>query len=212
MGSSGHFTRQIREGLPFDLFCSADSHLIDQLALEGKVTGKAQVMAIGRLALVSRTDLLSVTNEALTSTTLAARLTKSRKLAIANPSHAPYGRAARETLEHMGLWDTVQSQLVQAESAAQATQFALQGAAALALVPVALVPPPDRQMSQWPLKAGALALTVQKIPASYHHPIQQGVGRSVHARAQAQRLQEYLLSPPAQLILREHGFDSVAGT
>lgn len=215
LGSSGQFTRQIREGLPFDLFCSADIALLDQLALEGKVKGKAQPMGRGRLALASRSDLLSGPGEKANSVTtamVAARLAKSRKLAIANPNHAPYGRAAKETLVHLGLWDTVQSKLVLAESAAQASQFVLQGAAQMALVPVALMPPPNRHVSQWERKAGDLSFTVQLIPSNFHQPLLQGVGLSVQAGPQAQQLLDHLLSPTAQMILQAHGFDSVAGT
>ena len=208
-GSSGHFTRQIREGLGFDLFCSADRQLIDQLAQEGKVAGKALPLALGRLALVSRSDLLTSGASPVSASSVATRLAKCRKLAIANPSHAPYGRAAQEALRQWGLWEAAQDKLVMADNAAQAAQFILQGAVQMALVPVALLPPPQPHLTEWTSSHGALPLLVQKIPSNLHTPLLQGIGLAPHPSAHAQRLAQHLLAAPAQALLHEHGFDPV---
>lgn len=208
-GSSGHFTRQIREGLAFDLFCSADRQLIDQLAKEGKMAGPARPLALGRLALVSRLDLSTRGASALSASSVAARLAKCRKLAIANPSHAPYGRAAQEVLSQWGLWEVAQSKLVMADNAAQAAQFILQGAVQMALVPVALLPPPQARLVEWTSGQGATPLLVQKIPSTLHAALQQGIGLVPNPSNNAQRLAQHLLAAPAQALLREHGFDPV---
>lgn len=210
LGSSGHFSRQIQQGLAFDIFCSADSQLIDHLAQQGRMAAKSQALAMGRLALVSRTELLTTPVKGpLEASQVATQLARCHKLAIANPGHAPYGRAAQEALTQWGLWQTAQAKLVLADNAAQATQFALQGVAQMALVPVALVSPPHPQDQAWVFNSGALALQVQKVPTKVHSPLRQGLGLSNHARPGAQQLAQAMLAPAAQALLREHGFDPI---
>jgi len=134
-GSSGLLTTQILRGAPFDVFISADNPTIVRLQAAGKTSGDTVKLANGTLALVS----LSVTHPSFN--TIKQWLDKERrfKIAIANPRHAPYGSAAKEALQNSGLWPLPRGTVLNAENASQALQFALNGAADIALVPLTLV-------------------------------------------------------------------------
>ena len=107
-GSSGNFARQIPQGAPFDLFLSADEDYIFRLAAQGLLRDRGRLYAIGRIALLAPPGSPLPVDGQLR--VLAATLAEGRlqRLAIANPAHAPYGRAARAALEHAGLWQALQ--------------------------------------------------------------------------------------------------------
>ena len=128
-GSTGRLYAQIRNGAPFDAFFSADSERPKRLEAElPAADGTRFTFARGRLVLwdPSSTHDLFLGN--------ALRDNDIRHIAIANPDLAPYGAAARETLEGLGLWDELQGRLVRGENIAQAYQFAVTGHAGLAFV------------------------------------------------------------------------------
>jgi molybdate transport system substrate-binding protein len=133
-GSSGKFATQIEEGLPADVFASANVSYVDDLEKEGLILpGTQQVYAVGRIVLavprgssLDPADLSLVANPAV------------KRLAIANPDHAPYGVAAKEAMESAGLWDAVQDKLVFGEDAAQASQFVETGDAEAGIIPLSL--------------------------------------------------------------------------
>ncbi len=209
-GSSGNFTRQIKEGLPFDVFLSADKSFVDGLQREGIVQAPVQTLAVGRLALVSSViDGASSTHDILSLERVGQAIGNAKKVAIAHPDHAPYGRAAQQALTKWGLWDAVQSKLVRADNAAQATQFAFQGLAQTAFVPMALAAPPDRKASAWPLQYGAVRLVAYKVPALQHAPLLQGIGVATRASPAASRFSAFLGTPLAQQSLLDHGFDLI---
>ena len=131
-GSSGQLARQIEQGAPFDLFLSADENFVAQVCRAGRAeTAAAQPYAIGRLALWSKSGTVRRLED------LARPEVK--RIAIANPGVAPYGRLAKEALERAGLWIAVQPKLVYAESARQTMQFAATGNVDAALTPWTLV-------------------------------------------------------------------------
>jgi molybdate transport system substrate-binding protein len=196
-GSSGHFFSEIRNGAPFDVFLSADRDYADSLEGSGKTDQGATVYAQGRLVLwvAARTALdPSPKNlDVLTSN----RITK---IAIANPEHAPYGRAAVAAMSHFGVYDKVKSKLVLGESVSQAAQFAESGNAEAALIPMALV------LAESFKKSGHYAIVP---PESYPTLLQAAVVlRSSQNKQEAHRFVEFLRSAAAQKILREYGFEA----
>lgn len=104
-GSSGIFRRQIAQGAPFDLYLSADEAYVDALIAEGRVEGPGALYAIGRIALFIPNGSQVKADNRLRDLAAAARDGRLKRLAIANPEHAPYGRAAREALQHVGAWE-----------------------------------------------------------------------------------------------------------
>lgn len=187
-GSSGMLSRQIAEGAPFDLFASADVSFVDRAVASGRCdAGSLSRYARGRLALITRAgapvpDALA----ALASPAFA-------RVAIANPEHAPYGRAAMQSLDRAGVLDAVRPRLVFAENVRQALQLATSGNADAAIVARALVD--DR----------ALAL-----PSSLHDPLEQALvacGPSPARRALARRFAALVLGPEGREALSRRGFD-----
>jgi len=119
-----------------------------------------------------------------------------KHFAIANPEHAPYGRAAREALVHAGLWESIRRQLVFGENISQAAQFALSGATQGGLLAYSLVRSPPF------LGRGESVL----VPASWHRPLRQRMALLKGAGPAARRFYHYIQQPPARDILRRHGF------
>lgn len=139
-GSSGNFFAQLANEAPFDLFLSADIDFPRRLAEQGQ--GLAETLfayAEGELVLWVRAESgLEITTLGMDS----LREESVRKIAIANPQHAPYGRAAAAALEHFGVAEVVRDRLVIADNVAQALQFVDSGAADLGIVAAALVGAP----------------------------------------------------------------------
>lgn len=140
-GSSGLLSTQIINGAPFELFLSADMSSITRMPQQILAT-PAQVYALGALHLVVPEN--SPLAQSMTMATLADALATATtgttmRLAIPNPIHAPYGKAAREALETAGIWPIAAGQLLAAENAAQSLQFVKTGAVGAAIVPQALV-------------------------------------------------------------------------
>ncbi|WP_374682041.1 molybdate ABC transporter substrate-binding protein [Accumulibacter sp.] len=195
-GSSGNFARQIPQGAPFDLFLSADEEYVFRLAGQGLLRDQGQLYAIGRIALlVPHGSPLNVDSELRD---LAAAIGDGRlqRLAIANPEHAPYGRAARAVLERAGLWAALQGRLVLGENVAQAAQFALSGSAQGGIVAWSLVKAPELA------RHGVAAL----IPESWHPPLRQRMALTRHASEAASRFYAYLQQPAARAIFERYGF------
>lgn len=195
-GASGNLKRLIEQGAPFELFMSADESYVLQLAEQGYTQGQGQVYASGRLALFApHNSPLAKTLDFTELPDLVAE-GKVRKFAIANPSHAPYGKAARETLLKVKLWSHIKSVLVFGESASQATLFAASGATQGALIPHSLVLNPNIA------EKGRFSL----IDQSLHAPLRQRMVLLKDAGSTAQLFYAYLQSSPAKEILREFGF------
>jgi molybdate transport system substrate-binding protein len=199
-GSSGNLTRQIQQGLSADIFFSADEALVLRLAESGHAQNQGFVYGLGRLALLARRGAgypLDTRLAGLGHVLGQAQASgQNFKLAMANPEHAPYGRAARETLQASGLWERAQAHLVLGDSVAQATQFVTSGAASMALGAHALVLAPE------------LANTTEHVlvDAALHKPLRQRAVLLRGASAQAQQFFAYLQSPAAQALWARWGF------
>lgn len=195
-GSSGNFFTQLSQGAPFDIFLSADEALVNKLAAQGLTRDQGDLYALGRVVLfVPRGVAIAVDGE---FADVRRALTDGRlqKFAIANPEHAPYGRAARESLEASGLWDSVTPHLVLGENVAQAAQFARSGAAQAGIFALSLaLAPPFKD-------AGSYIV----IDSKRHAPLRQRMVLMRGAGAAAQALYEYLKSPAARAVFDRYGF------
>ena len=154
--STGTLYAQIRHGAPYDAFLAADAERPRLLEREGLgVPGTRFTYATGRLALWSaQPGLVGGSGDVLRSGAV-------RTLAIANPRTAPYGAAARQVLERMGLWEALQGRLVQGENIAQAYQYVASGNATLGFVALAQV------------QAGGVAADHWLPPTEWYAPIAQ---------------------------------------
>ena len=142
-GSSGQLAMQIENGAPFELFLSADEAFVQGLNAKGLTRDGGALYGLGRLSLFVPDGSPISADEKLDGLKAALAAGKITKFAIANPDHAPYGRAARAALQAAGLWTDLEPHLVRGESATQALQFALEGGADGALVPAPLVEAPE---------------------------------------------------------------------
>lgn len=197
-GSSGNFTRQIEQGAPFQLFLSADEGYIERLAERGITRDAGALYAIGRIVLFAPHGAPLQTDPQLADLKAALAEGRIRRFAIANPEHAPYGRAARAALMHAGLWPTIQTRLVLGENAAQATQFAASGGSQGGIIPLSLSQAPEVA------RLGRFAL----IPADWHagEPLRQRMALMRHAGPAAEAFYAWLQRSAARAILRRHGF------
>ena len=162
-GSSGDLARQIAQGAPFEMLLSADERYVIDLHRGGHTRDDGTPYAVGRLAAFAPHGSPLALDPALDGLKRAAGAGVVTRFAIANPQHAPYGRAAREVLERLGIWRRLQPALVLGENASQAMQFAASGSCQGGIVPLSLASAPDIA------KLGAF----ERIPAEWHSPLRQ---------------------------------------
>ena len=195
-GSSGNFVRQIEQGAPFELFLSADEEFIFRLAEKGLARDRGVLYAIGRLVLfVPQGSAIDPASD-LSGLRLAIERNAGLRFAIANPEHAPYGRAAEQVLRHAGLWEPLQGRLVLGENVSQAAQFATSGNADGALFAYSLA------LSPAVGGRGRFAL----IDASWHRPLRQRMALLRSATPAAASFHEYMQRASARRTLERFGF------
>jgi len=182
-GSSGMLAQQIEHGAPFGVFLSADRAYVEQLARTGKVAGGRRVYARGRLVLWSR-DLAIGKLEDLRGPGV-------KRIALANPSHAPYGRAAQQALERAGLWTALQPKIVLADTVRHSLDMAETGNVDAAFAALSLIA--SGSGHSW------------LVPEDQHAPLDQEAA-VVAASQDAERFLAYLATAPAQKILTQYGF------
>lgn len=132
-GSSGKMSTQIINGAPFDIFFSADIAFPQRLHAQGFTATEPAVYALGRIVLWSNTVDASV----LTLADLPTH-PRIRRIAIAQPAHAPYGQRAQEALQAAGVWEAVQGKLVFGENIAHTAQMVESGAAEVGIIALSL--------------------------------------------------------------------------
>lgn len=193
-GSTGKFYAQIKNGAPFDVLLAADDEAAAKLEREGlAASGSRFTYAIGQLALWSaKPGYVDDKGEVLKKGAL-------EHLAIANPKLAPYGAAAVETLNKLGLLATLQPKFVQGENIAQTFQFVSSGNAELGFVALSQV------VEGGKLKSGS----AWRVPPNLHAPIRQDAviltrGKNNPA---ALALMKYLKEDKARAIIRAYGYD-----
>jgi molybdate transport system substrate-binding protein len=195
-GASGALTQQIQNGGPFDLFFSADMDYPRQLITAGDADGASLYQyAIGKLVLWVPADSPLDLDRGGMNVLLDPMV---KKIAIANPQHAPYGRAAVAALKHAGLYDRVADRLVMGENVSQAAQFAESGNAQAGFVALAhAVAPGMRGKGKY-----------WEVPADFYPPLVQGVvvlSHSQHKKEAADFL-EYIKTKESSELLRKYGF------
>jgi len=197
-GSSGMFYAQLVNQAPFDLYLSADVQYPRKLAEQGLILpGSGFTYADGRIVLwtgnASGIDVARLGMDAL-------RQSAVRHVAIANPAHAPYGRAAEAALRSLGLYDAVKDKLVMGENISQAFQLAQSGAAEVGIVALSLAIAPGAagQGRYW------------EVPRSAYPRIQQGgaILKWTKNPEAAQAFRAFLLAPEGRAILKRYGFSS----
>jgi len=195
-GSSGNLTNQIRNGAPFDVFLSADEEYPRQLIAEGLASKDTLYRyAIGRLVLWvpsdSPLDLSKLGIQALLDPSV-------KKISIANPATAPYGRAAAASLQHFGIYDRVSSRLVLGENISQAAQFVESGNAQAGLIALshALAPAMKDKGRYWTVPLDAYP-TLNQAAVVLSKSKQQDAARA---------FLDFFRSPEATSLLTSYGF------
>ena len=194
-GSSGNFVSQILNGAPFDLFFSADLEYPRKLDAAGLAEpGTLYKYAIGRIVLWATADaeldLAKQQWRALLDSTV-------KKIAIANPQHAPYGRAAISALQKAGVYDEIRNKLVYGENISQAAQFVQSGNAQVGIIAKSL--------------AVSAAMSTGKywdIPADAFPPIEQAavILKNSQNKQTARAFLDFVRSRPGQALLAKYGF------
>ncbi|MEK7715207.1 MAG: molybdate ABC transporter substrate-binding protein [candidate division NC10 bacterium] len=189
-GSTGNFAHQIRQGGPADVFFAADQSFVDALVAERVLLHQTRTLyARGRIVLATArafgpklTELRSL---------LDARI---RHVAIANPAHAPYGRAAEEALRKAGVWEAVRPKLVYGENVRHTLQFMQTGAVDAAIIALSIASVPE---VEWVL-----------IDAGLHAPLDQvaAVTRRSPRPELGLAFIQFVNGPEGRPIMKRHGF------
>lgn len=194
-GASGNLVAQIKNGAPFDVFLSADLDYPQALIDTGAADGASLItFATGRLVLWTTKPDIEVSDIAAT-----IRNPVVRKLAIANLKTAPYGRAARQALEKLGVWSLAEPRLVTGENITQTSQFVETGNADAGFVALSIVLSPKlKNKGRW-----------IAVPANLHAPLAQGAVLTTRgaSNAAARRYLEFLRSDAAKKIFTQFGYD-----
>jgi molybdate transport system substrate-binding protein len=195
-GSSGNFFTQLSNEAPFDLYLSADIDYPRKLIAQGRaVNGSEFVYAVGHLVVWvpngSPLDLEALGIQAVLDPAV-------RKVAIANPKHAPYGRAAQAALKHFGVYEDVKDRLVLGDNIAQTAQFVESGAADVGLIALslALAPAMRDKGRYWP------------VPLDAYPRLEQGGVILTWAgdKEATQALRSFIMSEGGRAILPKYGF------
>ncbi len=190
-GATGLLEKQIAEGAPFDVFAAANVTYAEDAVKAGACLGDSRATyATGHLVLFTTKDA-AFKPRGLADLADA----KVTKIAIANPDHAPYGKAAKQALERSGVWDKVQPKMVYGENVQQTLQFAQSGNAEVAIVALSLatVTPGD----------------AVPVPTDLHDPIDQALVVCTHGKAgtdAGRRFVAFVQSPDGHALMRKYGF------
>jgi molybdate transport system substrate-binding protein len=189
-GSTGMLTRQIENGAPMDLFAAANVAYVNQLEQKGLIVPDTKaIYARGRITLWTTADspLKVETVSDLTRPEI-------KRVAIANPDHAPYGLAAKQALESAGVWESVKPKLVYGDNIRQTLQYAETGNVDVSIVALSLS---QQSKGRWTL-----------VPEQLHQPIDQGLAviKSTHNEQAARAFASFVTGPRGKEILGKYGF------
>ncbi|MFT5448468.1 MAG: molybdate transport system substrate-binding protein [Gammaproteobacteria bacterium] len=201
-GASGNLAHQIRRGAPFELFISADSSYVQSIVDSGLNDGPGVTYAIGQLALLvtKRSGLVLPTTQIPASEReneirRLLRDPRIERITIANPQHAPYGRAARESLQFLGLWEALKVKTVFGESVAQSARFASTDSVQATLLPLGIIMhSPLANEPHW------------TVPTTWHQPLHQQMILIKGASDEAKRLFAFMRDADTRDVLSEFGF------
>ncbi|HET7209821.1 MAG TPA: molybdate ABC transporter substrate-binding protein [Terriglobales bacterium] len=195
-GSSGNFSQQIQNGAPFDLFFSANVDYPKQLERAGLVEpGSLYQYARGSIVLWVPNDSKLNVSSGLTILTLS----EVKKIAIANPLHAPYGQAAVDAMQREGIYDRVKDKLVLGENISQTASFVVSGSADVGIVALSLALSPNMKDKG----------RYSEIPANEYPALEQAcvILKSSKEKDIAQQFLSFMKTPAVGALLRNYGFD-----
>jgi len=195
-GSTRNLTYQIQRGAPFDIFLSADKAATLQLQVHHLLLDVPSTYALGQLCFYS--SHLSVLKPIQQAVDLPPFLLKNNRLriALANPELAPFGLAAKQTLQAIHFWEKSQNQLVLGENAAQAAHYVISGNVDGAFIPCAIA-----QTALFQEKGQFITIS-----SSYYQPIEQTVAIMKKAHQGSVEFVQFLHSQPAQIILKKYSY------
>lgn len=193
-GSSGKIFTQIQQGAPYDIYFSADISYPNLLVKEGFAKGPTIPYAIGRIVLWAPNGKLNAAKMSLENLLNPAI----KRIAIANPKHAPYGKRAEEALKVAGVWPQLERKLVYGENISQTAQFVQTGNAEVGIIALSLA------LSSELSKNGRYYL----IPNNLHAPLEQGyiITKRAEQNPLAQKFAHFMASPKARNIMVKYGF------
>jgi molybdate transport system substrate-binding protein len=193
-GSSGKLATQIQNGAPFDIFFSADISYPRLLSENTFTASPVYTYAFGHIVVWSMNQNVELQDLVRPDV---------KKIAIANPQHAPYGHRAQEALEAIGIWTNIQDKLVMGENISQTAQFVESGAADAGIV--------ARSIVMSPAMSGKGAWTL--IDENLHAPLEQGfaVLKRAAENQLAFRFASFISSPEAKDVLEKYGFEIPRG-
>jgi molybdate transport system substrate-binding protein len=194
-GSSGNFLTQIQNGAPFDLFLSADSEYPKKLEAAGLTEpGTSREYAVGHIVIWTPSDSgIDAAKEGWKCLVDE----RAKKVAIANPEHAPYGRAALAAMKKAGIYEQVKDKLVYGENISQTAEFVRSGNAQAGIVALSLaISPAMKNGNRW------------EIPADSYPPIKQAVVilKTSKNKDAARRFLDFVSGPQGREILQRFGF------
>lgn len=192
-GSTGKLYAQLRHGAPYDVFLAADEKHPMLLEKEGlAMPGRRMTYALGRLVLWSAQPMT------LQEGTRILQQPAIRHVAIANPATAPYGRAAYQVLNAMGLWDALESRIVQGEDVGQTLQFVASGNAQVGFVALAQIRNPKNSFSRdhW------------LVPEDLYDPIVQDMVllKKAENNSAAHAFLTFMQTAPARMLIQQSGY------
>jgi molybdate transport system substrate-binding protein len=189
-GSTGQLASQIENGAPFDILAAANVAFVDRLREQGLIIPETQqlyaqgriVLAVNQVAGVKATDLKDLLDPSIS------------RIAIANPEHAPYGKAAQEALQSAGIWEDIQPKLVLGENIRQTLQFVQTGDAPAGIVALSMADVPE--------------VSYTLLPAELHQPLNQALAviKGTPREAAARAFIEMVNSPEGRGIMKKYGF------
>ncbi len=196
-GSSGNFYAQIQNGAPYDLFFSADLDYPKKLQEAGFAQPDSLYQyATGKLVLWAP----NASNIDVQQGLKALLDPKVQKIAIANPAHAPYGRAAEAALKRAGIYGRISGKLVMGENISQTAHFVESGNADAGLLALSLA------LSSAMRHQGKFSL----VPQDLYPPLYQAsvIVKSSHRKRAAQQFMTFLRSPQTVELMRQYGFEN----
>ena len=190
LGSSGTLARQIEHGAPADVFFAADAGFVDRLVGGGALIPETRALyAQGRLVLATAkafgsklTDLRDLLDPRV------------RHVAIANPLHAPYGRAAEQALRRLDLWAAVRPKLIYGENVQQALQFVRGGGVAAGIIARSIANVPQ---IEWTMVDPALHAPLNQAAAVVRRSPRPDLGAA---------FVRFVTGPEGRAVMKRHGF------
>ncbi len=189
-GSTGNLATQIENGAPFDILAAANIAFVDRLKEQGLIIADTQqlyaqgriVLAVNREAGVQAAELQDLLDPSIS------------RIAIANPEHAPYGKAAQEALQSVGIWEEIQPKLVLGENVRQTLQFVQTGDAPVGIVALSVADVPE--------------VTYTLLDGNLHNPLNQALAviKSTPHEAAARAFIDFVNGPEGRPIMKQYGF------